>query len=157
MGHTGAMSAATEGSATVDVNGSASDVFAYLTDLDRLPGLSPENVRCEFLEGSTEVAVGSTFRGHNKARDYEWHADCLVTEFEPAKAFAYSVPPKFEHATVWRYDITPTGDATCTVTESFEAPLLELPKIYPGKIEGRRDNLEQACRTTMNNLRAAFE
>jgi uncharacterized protein YndB with AHSA1/START domain len=127
------MSAATEGSATVDVNGSASDVFAYLTDLGRLPGLSPENVRCEFLEGSTEVAVGSTFRGHNKARDYEWHADCLVTELEPAKAFAYSVPPK------------------------FEPPLLELPKIYPGKIEGRRDNLEEACQTTMNNLRRAFE
>ena len=67
------------------------------------------------------------------------------------------MPPKFEHATVWRYEITPTSNATCTVTESFEAPLLELPEIYPGKIEGRRDNLEQACQTTMNNLRAAFE
>ena len=73
------MSAATEGSAIVDVNASATDVFAYLTDLDRLPGLSPENVRCEFLDGSTEVAVGATFRGYNKARGYEWHADCVVT------------------------------------------------------------------------------
>jgi hypothetical protein len=43
------------------------------------------------------------------------------------------------------------------VTESFDAPLLELPEIYPGKIEGRRDNLEQACQTTMDNLRAAFK
>ena len=147
----------TKGSATVEVNASAADVYALLTDLDRLPTLSPENQRCEFLHDAAAIATGVRFRGHNKKGDYEWHADCLVTEFEPAKAFAYSVPPKFEHATVWRYDITPTGDATCTVTESFEAPLLALPDVYPGQIEGRCENLEKACLTTMENLRAAFD
>ena len=47
--------------------------------------------------------------------------------------------------------------AGCTVTETFFAPLLGLPDIYPGKIDGRRDNLEKACKTTMANLKPAVE
>ena len=144
------------GSASVHIDASPDVVFALLIDLDRLPQLSPENQRCEFLGDSTTIEVGATFRGHNKAGDYEWHADCVVTELEPGRRFAYDVPPKFEHATNWAYTIEPDGDG-CVVTESFHAPLLELPDIYPGKIEGRRDNLERACQTTMANLKAAIE
>ncbi len=148
---------AISGSASVHVTASPAAVFAYLTDLERLPGLSPENQRCEFLDGSSQIEVGARFRGHNKAGDYEWHADCEVTVYEPDRAFAYVVPPDFEAATVWSYTITPEADAnSCTVTESFHAPLLAMPKVYPGKIEGRRDNLERACEATMANLRDAF-
>jgi uncharacterized protein YndB with AHSA1/START domain len=147
---------ATQGSATVDVNGSAAEVFAFLTDLERLPTLSPENVRCEFLGEAATIAVGTRFRGHNKAGNYEWHADCEVTVVEPDRAFAYEVPPAFEHATTWSYVIEPTGPTTCRVTESFDAPMLALPEVYPGKIEGRRDNLEKGCEITMQNLQSAF-
>ena len=112
------------------------------------------------LDGSTSVEVGARFRGYNKAGDYEWHADCEVTVFEPGREFAYVVPPDFEHATTWRYTIEPSGDAAtphCMVTESFDAPLLAMPDIYPGRIEGRRDNLERACVKTLANLKAAIE
>jgi uncharacterized protein YndB with AHSA1/START domain len=146
----------TKGSATVEVDASADEVFAFLTDLDRLPTLSPENQRCEFLGDATEIAVGVRFRGHNKAGDYEWHADCEVTVVDPGKAFAYVVPPDFDHATTWGYDIEATGAGRCTVTEWFDAPLLAMPKVYPGKIEGRCENLIKACGITMDNLRAAF-
>ena len=149
--------AATTGRATVHVAAPAADVFAFLTDLDRLPGLSPENQRCEFLDGSSTIEKGATFRGHNKSGDYEWHADCEVTVYEPDREFAYEVPPGFHAATVWRYSITPDDDGQgCTVTETFDAPLLSMPDLYPGRIEGRRDNLERACETTMANLRDAF-
>lgn len=144
------------GSATVRIDASPEAVFALLTDLDRLPELSPENQRCELLEGSTEVALGARFRGYNRAGDYEWHADCKVTVFEPGRQFVYVVPPDFEHATEWSYTIEPDGEGSI-VTEAFHAPLLALPEVYPGRIEGRRDNLEAACRTTMANLRVALE
>ncbi len=147
---------ATQGSASIRIAASPESVFAHLTDLEKLPLLSPENVRCEFLDDATAVAVGARFRGHNKSGDYEWHADCVVTAFEPNTYFAYEVPPKYEHATVWSYRIEPDGDG-CVVTESFDAPLLALPDIYPGKIEGRRDNLERACATTLANLKATIE
>jgi uncharacterized protein YndB with AHSA1/START domain len=152
----GMENSATQGSATVDVAASAADVYAFLTNLDQLPTLSPENQRCEFLGDATTIEVGARFRGHNKARDYEWHADCEVTIADPSVAFAYEVPPGFEHTTTWSYSIEPTGDSTCRVTESFDAPMLALPDVYPGKIEGRRDNLEQGCQVTMQNLQRAF-
>lgn len=146
----------TTGSATVEVGASANAVYAFLTDLDRLPTLSPENNRCEFLSDATAIAVGVRFRGYNKSGDYEWHADCEVTVAEPGKTFAYIVPPEFEHTTTWAYNIEPTGPDSCTVTESFDAPMLALPEVYPGTIEGRCENLTQACQTTMENLQAAF-
>jgi len=146
----------TTGSATVDVDASADDVYAFLTDLERLPTLSPENQRCEFLGDASAVDVGVRFRGHNKAGDYEWHADCEVTVVEPGKKFAYVVPPDFKYTTTWGYDIEATGPDTCRVTEWFDAPMLAEPDVYPGTIEGRCENLEKACGTTMENLRAAF-
>ena len=146
----------TRGSATVDVNASAEDVYTLLTDLERLPTLSPENQRCEFLNDATAVDVGVRFRGHNKAGDYEWHADCEVTVAESGKAFAYIVPPDFKHTTTWGYDIESTGPDSCTVTEWFHAPMLALPEVYPGKIDGRCENLEKACGITMENLRSVF-
>ena len=146
----------TKGSATVEVAASANEVYAFLTDLDRLPTLSPENQRCEFLDGASAIAVGVRFRGHNKAGDYEWHADCEVTVADAGKSFAYVVPPDFEHTTTWGYDIEATGDNSCTVTEWFDAPMLALPDVYPGTIEGRCENLTKACGITMENLRQAF-
>ena len=146
----------TRGSATVDVNGSAEDVYAFLTDLERLPTLSPENQRCEFLDDATAIDIGVRFRGHNKAGDYEWHADCEVTVANPNSAFAYIVPPDFKHTTTWGYDIESSGPDSCTVTEWFHAPMLALPDVYPGKIDGRCENLTKACRITMENLQAAF-
>lgn len=144
------------GSASVRVAASPAQVFALLTSLEDLPALSPENQRCELLGDSSELAVGARFRGYNRSGDYEWHADCEVTVLEPGRRFAYLVPPAFEHATEWSYTIVPDGDG-CIVTEAFHAPMLALPEVYPGKIEGRRDNLEAACRITMDNLKAALE
>jgi len=144
------------GSATIEIAAPAADVFAILTDLERLPTLSPENVRCEYLDDATAIEIGASFRGYNRAHDYEWHADCVVTEFEPGRSFAYEVPPSYEHATTWRYVVEPTAGG-CVVTESFVAPLLALPDVYPGRIEGRRDNLERACETTLANLKSLAE
>jgi uncharacterized protein YndB with AHSA1/START domain len=146
----------TSGSATVRIAASPQAVFAHLTDLSKLPEFSPENVRCEFQDGSDRITVGASFRGYNRSGDYEWHADCVVTEFEPDRYFAYEVPPDFEHATTWRYLVEPDGDG-CVVTESFDAPLLAHPEIYPGRVEGRRDNLERACEVTLAKHKAAVE
>ncbi|WP_420451336.1 SRPBCC family protein [Ilumatobacter sp.] len=145
-----------DGSATVRLDVAPDVVFAALTDLDVLPTLSPENERCELLEGSDAVEVGARFRGWNRSGDHEWHADCVVTELEPGRRFAYEVPPGFEHATTWSYEIEPDGDGS-VVTESFHAPMLALPDVYPGRIEGRCENLRRACETTLANLRAHLE
>lgn len=146
----------TTGSASVEVAASPDAVYEFLTDLERLPTVSPENERCEFLEGHSAMEVGARFRGHNRAGDYTWHADCEVTIAEPAQALAFEVPPNFEHATTWRYDIEAIEGGS-RVTESFDAPLLALPDVYPGEIDGRCEQLTKACRTTLDNLKVALE
>lgn len=146
----------TTGSASVTVSATPAEVYDHLTDLDKLPELSPENIRCEFLDGSDAITIGARFRGYNKAGDYEWHADCVVTEADRDRAFAFEVPPGFEHATTWRYDLE-ESDAGTVVTESFDAPLLALPDVYPGKIDGRCAQLQAACETTLANLKTALE
>jgi len=50
----------TKGAVTVEVVASPAEVYAFLTDLDRLPTISPENERCEFLEGHDAIAIGAT-------------------------------------------------------------------------------------------------
>ena len=117
----------TTGSATIEIEASPGAVYAFLTDLERLPTISPETERCEFLDGHDSIAVGSRFRGQNRAGDYTWHADCEVTIAEPETTFAFEVPPEFEHRTVWRYDIEATEEGS-RVTESFDAPLLALER-----------------------------
>ncbi|MEZ5340433.1 MAG: hypothetical protein R2706_03005 [Acidimicrobiales bacterium] len=45
------------------------------------------------------------------------------------------MPPRFEHATTWSHSVEADGDG-CIVTETFDAPMLAMPDVYPGKIEG---------------------
>ena len=89
----------THGSASVHITTMPSEVYAFLTDLERLPTLSPENQHCEFLDGWTSIEIGARFRGYNEVKDYGWHADCEVTVAEPGRKFAYEVPPNFDIAT----------------------------------------------------------
>ena len=123
------------GSASIHIATTPEAAYDYVTDLDKLPTLSPEYQRCEFIEGSTEIAEGAIFRGHNENGGYEWSAECRVTVADRGREFAFVVPPKWEYATTWSYRFEQTDGGT-TVTESFDSPMLADPEVYPGKIEG---------------------
>lgn len=144
------------GAASVRINATPDAVYTFLTDLEKLPTLSPECQRCERDSGEGPLAVGDRFTGHNAAGTYEWSAQCEVTVAEPGVEFAYDVPPRFSHATRWRYTMVADGDET-VVTEYFDAPLLARPDIYPGQVDGRQAGLQAACERTMANLKAALE
>ncbi|MCP5029530.1 MAG: SRPBCC family protein [Actinomycetia bacterium] len=146
----------TTGSASITIDASPAEAYAFVTDLDKLPLLSPENVRCEFTGDSTTIGEGATFKGHNKNGDYEWSADCLVKVAEPGRQFSFLVPPGWEYATTWSYRFEPEGDGV-RVTESFDSPMLGDPEIYPGKLEGRCGQLQAACEVTLANLKTALE
>ncbi|MFT7648964.1 MAG: hypothetical protein ACI8Y4_003719 [Candidatus Poriferisodalaceae bacterium] len=146
----------TTGSASVRIAASPEAAYAYVTDLDKAPGLSPENQSCVFTGDSTEIVVGATFAGTNRAGDYEWTAECQVKSADPGREFSFKVPPEWEYGTIWKYTFEPDGDGV-TVTEAFDSPMLGDPEIYPGKIEGRCEQLTAACQTTLDNLKAALE
>lgn len=146
----------TTGSATIEIAASPEAAYDFVTDLTKAPALSPENQRCEFTGDSTAIEVDATFRGWNRAGDYEWHADCVVVAADRGREFAFRVPPDWEYATTWRYEFVPKGDGVA-VTESFDSPMLGDPDIYPGKLDGRCEQLRSACATTLQNLKGALE
>ena len=80
----------------------------------------------------------------------------MVLSADPGREFAFKVPPEWEYATTWKYEFASEGDGV-RVTESFDSPMLGDPEIYPGKIEGRCEQLQAACETTLQNLKAALE
>jgi len=148
----------TTGSASVHIAATAKMAYAYVTDLDKAPNLSPENQKCVFTGDSTKIVEGATFKGTNKAGDYEWSVDCVVVAATPGETFAFTVPPNWEYATTWTYTFAPDADGKgVTVTESFDSPMLADPDIYPGQIEGRCEQLTSACAITLNNLKIALE
>ncbi len=145
----------TTGSASVDIAATADDVWALISDPTRIGEFSPECRRAEWTSGDV-AAVGNRFRGFNENHGYEWDVECVVTAVEPGREFTYSVPPGFEHATTWSYGIEPT-DGGCRLTESFDAPLLAMPEVYPGKIDGRCAQLQGAIETTVARIKAVVE
>ena len=146
----------TTGSASIRIAATPQAAYDYVTDLTTLPTLSPENQRCEFIEGWTEITEGALFRGHNENGGYEWSADCRVLEAQPGRVFSFVVPPEWKYATTWTYRFEPDGDGVM-VTESFDSPMLGSPDIYPGKLEGRCEQLRAALATTLDNLKTALE
>ena len=133
----------TTGSATVDVNASAQDVYALLTDLERLPALSPENQRCEFLADATAIDVGVRFRGHNKSGDYEWHADCEVTVADEAKRLPTSCrltssTPRRGDTTLNRPALTPARSPSGSTPRCSRCPMCTQAKSMVGAKTSRR-------------------
>lgn len=147
----------TTGTASIEVAATPEAAYDFVTDLEKLPLLSPENRRCEFIEGSTEIVEGALFRGHNERGGYEWSADCRVVTADRGKEFSFVVPPKWKYATTWTYRFEAVDGGGTRVTESFDSPMLGDPEIYPGKLEGRCEQLQAGLETTLANLKAALE
>ena len=148
----------TTGSATVDVNASAQDVYALLTDLERLPTLSPENQRCEFLADATGIDVGVRFRGHNKSGDNDWTRACQVAAAEPGRDFTFVVGGVEDNCTWWSYEMEPVEGGT-RLTERWW-----LVNKTPGvqgmsqeQFEGRAAFTETMLKDTISAIKAAAE
>ncbi len=145
----------TTGSATVEVAVSAAAAWALVGDVTRIGEFSPECKRVEWTSGS-ELAVGNMFRGFNERPDYQWDVECELTEVTDGASFTYVVPPGFAHATSWSFAVEET-DSGARITQSFHAPMLALPEVYPGKIEGRCAELQAAIETTTSAIKDALE
>ncbi len=145
----------TTGSASVDVAATPAQVWALVSDVTRIGEISPECYRAEWTRGHGPQ-VGNRFHGYNRTATFEWDEECEVTDAEPERLFAFAIPPEHELANQWRYTIEPNGTG-CTVTESFDMPLLARPDVYTMKIEGRCERLQGGLEITLARLKAVLE
>jgi hypothetical protein len=106
-------------SGSVTVRADAADVYALLTDLDRLADLADETHSMRWV-GSSGARPGASFVGRNRNGLHRWSTTCTVTVADPGSAFAFDVHygPFSLPIAHWRYDIDSGGDGgETTVTE----------------------------------------
>jgi uncharacterized protein YndB with AHSA1/START domain len=85
-------------------------VFALLTDIERMGGLGPENVRSQWE--SDERGVGARFRGWNERDGRAWDVPCTIVEHQPPVRFAWVAVPESEPSATWSYELTEVDDGT---------------------------------------------
>jgi hypothetical protein len=94
----------------------------------RIGRYSPETFEAEWIEGSTEPAVGARFRGHVKRNEKGpiYWTKCTVIDCTPGESFSFGVGAPGNALSIWGYELKPSGDGT-DITESFtlaeKAPL----------------------------------
>ena len=132
-------------------------VWAILSDVTRMPELSPETLRVRRLDDAP-VAVGSRFKGGNRIGLLRWTTVATVTELEPGRAFAFEISPPSR--TQWRYELDPVEGGT-RVTESMRkedpqpAPIRAMQRLVG--VTDRAEHLRAGMTTTLDRLAATAE
>lgn len=146
------------GSASVVVGAPPEAVYAVVSDVPRLGGLSPECYRCEWNDGVGEPKVGATFTGYNRLGDFDWSTQCEITAADPGRLFAYEVVRPGVRYSRWAYALEPEGSGT-RVTESFE--VMTLPSVLKGsspeQLAQRETMLVDGVRQTLAALKRTLE
>jgi hypothetical protein len=144
------------------VNAPPDAVYAVIADVTRTPELSPEILRCTWLDGAAGPAVGARFEAVNKAgRGPAWKNRPVVTVADPGREFAFERTERGAGTIAWRYTFTPEGSGT-RATESYEVrrPLTRFGWFVIGTLYGcsdRRGDLRRGMQQTLERLRALVE
>jgi hypothetical protein len=137
-------------------------LYGLVADVTRMPELSPELVRCVWLDGATGASVGARFEATNQLpRGRAWKNRPVVTIAEPGREFAFSRTEKMAGTVVWRYRFEPERTGT-HVTESYEVtrPISRLGWFIIERLFGghdRRTALRVGMEETLERLRHVAE
>lgn len=95
-------------------------VWALIADLPRMGEWSTENTGGKWTHGSTEAVAGARFRGSNRNGWRRWSTEVTITDATPAERLGFEVH-LFGVIPIaqWTYEIEPTGDGGCLVTEGW--------------------------------------
>jgi uncharacterized protein YndB with AHSA1/START domain len=145
-------------SASIIVDAPPERVYPLLSDVTQLGRLSPECYRCEWNDGSSQGAVGSTFTGYNRIGDRKWTTQCEVVAADPDRLFAFEVCGPDCRYSRWTYALEPEGSGT-RVSERFE--LFTLPSVLQGAgpeyLARREAMLQDGMNQTLARLKEVVE
>lgn len=142
------------------IGASPEQLYDIIADVTRMPELSPELVRCEWLDGITSATPGARFKATNKVR-VTWSNKPVVTVADRGAEIAWARTEIGGGTVEWRYRFESDGSGTL-VTESYEVtkPLNQLGWFIIEKIAGRKDrrsDLRRGMKQTLERLQAVAE
>ncbi|MDH3680812.1 MAG: SRPBCC family protein [Acidimicrobiia bacterium] len=141
---------------TVEIDASADEVYALVSDITRMGEWSLENVGGDWLGGATG-AVGDRFEGHNKIGDREWSVICHVTKAEPGSEFQFVTGDPDAPYVRWSYRLA--GSSPTTVTEVWDVEQLPptLVDAGPERLASRADAVRAGMAQTLAGIKATAE
>lgn len=146
-------------SADVEINADPETVYRLITDLPTMAQLAEEAYAMEWVKGDS-ARPGAVFQGRNRNGSHKWTTRCTVTAAEPGRTFAFDVHGGPVRAAHWRYDIEPTGNGGCRVTESTWDHRPGWLKIAGGWVTGVKDRTganAKHVRLTLDRLKQRAE
>lgn len=144
------------GSATTHMHASPGDIFAVITDIDRLPEWNDAIER--ILERPATMTPGAEWLiVMHPSRLPRWKSRSHVVDVEPDARFSYRSHTEDSNPSyaTWTWDLTPTADGT-QVDVTWEAnPKTAFRQLLAAPI--RRRMLEREVATSLDRLRRIVE
>lgn len=133
-------------------------VWAVLTDLSRMPDLSPELVRMIALTPGG-LKVGQQYLGLNRRKAVIWPTRSVVAALEPGRVLAWDTKSSGAR---WIFELSAEGAGTRVVhRRPVPTKLTLLSKAFApaflGGSDGHADELEAGMAQTLARLKAAVE
>jgi uncharacterized protein YndB with AHSA1/START domain len=143
------------GSRSIEIDASPEDVYDLITDVTQMGRWSPETRSCEWLDEPGRA--GSRFKGHNRTGPMRWTTTVQVEVAERPREFTFATIYKDSPATRWSYTLE--GEATTTLTESFESVYTPLLIAWAERwvIRDRQEQLEAGMERTLAAIKAVAE
>jgi hypothetical protein len=88
-------------------------VWALVSDVTLMPGMSQELQAVQWLDGATEAALGARFIGRSRHEALgEWSTTSYVVEFEAGRVFGWAVEDPQHPSARWRFRLDPADGGT---------------------------------------------
>lgn len=131
-------------------------VFALLTDVERMAGLGPEHVEARWDDGGGP-ALGATFTGVNERDGRRWEVPCRVVALDPPAVFGWQVGDPEQPTATWTYTLSEHDDGTQVVQRFAHGPgwsfLRKACERYPERtaelVAGRSQELARNMRAVL--------
>ncbi len=125
------------------------EVWALLSNVERVAGLGPEHVEAVWLDPGP--AVGARFTGKNIRDGFEWEVPCHVIECDPPYRLTWTVLEPENPSSVWSYTLAPVGTGTSVVQRFAHGPNYSFIRLWA---EEQPERAADIVRTRMDGLRA---
>lgn len=151
--------AARELRAEAVIHAAPAEVWSVLSDLDRMPELSPELVRMIPLRRGG-LRVGQAYLGINRRKAVVWPTRSVVTELVPGERLSWLTTSS---GATWIWELADLGDGTTRVVHRrpVERALTRTSGVFAplflGGADGHADELEDGMATSVARLKAAVE
>jgi uncharacterized protein YndB with AHSA1/START domain len=138
---------------SIVIHASKEVVYDLIADPMRMAEWSPECVRCQWIDGATQPAVGARFRGTSRNGRRRWTTASTIVEMRPAELFAWDVTYFGRPVARWEYRIEP-HEEWVELVESVEDRRGSVLRAVSPYITGSPDRAKRNADTMESTLQA---